>query len=1035
MVAFNHLHTHSYYSFLEGLPSPSGLVAKAASFDMPALALTDRISMSGSIEFYLACRELGIQPILGLQLPVSSPLELGPVGGDLVVLAHDLSGWRSLCRLSSALLADASADSTTSLPFSDFAHETKGLICLTGGNRGNLDQLIREGQVQAAIRYLGHLAELFPDRLYIELLRRTPEEGVISEHLVRLGNDLKIPRVATNDIHYLRQNQAYLQKLVTAIRLNQPLSTLPRDASCPAGSYFTNADEMQTRFSDLPGAIAATQEIADRCNLELPLNIPRFPEVLLPAGQTAIQVLRQKAGNGGRKRYGQIDSRIQERLDHELQVIEEKGYTPLFLIMEEIVAHARQKGIPISSRGSAASSLVAYCLKITTPDPLQLNLFFERFLNPARATPPDIDTDICSRRRDEVINFVYQRYGAEHVAMVATINRFQRRSALREVAKAHGFKPAQIKEMAELIPRRWRGPRSRNTEMPYEELVKSFPGARYQELFRDAAELIGVPRHLSIHPGGMVISPEPMTDLVPIQMASKGVVITQFDLESVSRLGLVKIDLLGIRGLTVLGDIAQVLQERNPDAYPSPLDALDNIPEDDPITAELVQAGRTIGCFQVESPGMRATLKEIQAHSMADLMIALALYRPGPLTGGLKDAFVRRHRGEEQITHLHPALTQILDETYGVILYQEQVLRIAHELAGLSLADADLLRRAMSHFDPGEQMQTLKEKFIAGAWEDSQIQGDIAEHVWELMAAFAGYGFPKAHAASYSQISWRAAWCKAHEPAAFMASVLANWGGYYEQRVYLNEARRMGLALHPPHVNYAQRQFSVVYHDHEPNLYMGLDQVRELTRRTQKRILHERPFNSLIDFLTRVDPRQQEVENLIRVCAFEGLGSIPDLLRQSESGTWRGGQIPMFSSAARPDAQEEDWSLEDKILAQEAILGVSVSAHRLELYKQQIKTAGALTTVEASGRLGERARVAGVRLTWQRRSAGSGKYIYLMDLADVEGMLLVTISEDIHRRHKGVFSKVNPFIVEGMLSLEGRFNEPAIQVEKVWRLS
>jgi DNA-directed DNA polymerase III PolC len=1035
MVAFNHLHTHSYYSFLEGLPSPAELVEKAANFEMPALALTDRLSMSGSIEFYLACQEVGIQPILGLQVPVSSPLEVAPMVGDLVVLACDLPGWRSLCRLSSALHADASVNSKTSLPFSDFAQETTGLICLTGGIRGNLDQLIREGQGQAARRYLGHLTELFPDRLYIELLRRTPEEGIISEQLVRLGSDLKIPSVATNDIHYLRKNQANQQKLVTAIRLNQPLSTLPSDASPPPGSYFTNAVEMQTRFSDLPGAIAATQEIVDRCNLELPLDTPRFPEVRLSAGQTSIQALRQKAENGARKRYGQIDSRIQERLDHELQVIEEKGYAPLFLIMEEIVAHARQKGIPISSRGSAASSLVAYCLEITTPDPLKLNLFFERFLNPARATPPDIDTDICSRRRDEVINFVYQRYGAEHVAMVATINRFQRRSALREVAKAYGLKPAEIKAMADLIPRRWRGPRSRHTETPFEELVKRYPEARYQGLFTDAIELIGVPRHLSIHPGGMVISPEPMTDLVPTQLATKGVVITQFDLESVSRLGLVKIDLLGIRGLTVLGDVAQVLQARNPSVYLSPLDALDAIPEHDPATAELVQAGRTIGCFQVESPGMRATLKEIQAHSMDDLMIALALYRPGPLTGGLKDAFVRRHRGEEEISHLHPALSEILDETYGVILYQEQVLRIAHELAGLSLADADLLRRAMSHFDPGEQMQTLKEKFIAGAWENSQIKGDIAEHVWELMAAFAGYGFPKAHAASYSQISWRSAWCKAHEPAAFMASVLANWGGYYEQRVYLNEVRRMGLTLHPPHVNYAQRQFSVVYHAHEPALYMGLDQVRELTRRTQNRILGERPFNSLVDFLTRVDPRQGEIENLIRVCAFEGLGSIPDLLHQSEKGTWMGGQLPMFSSENGPDAYEEDWTLEEKILAQEAILGVSVSAHRLELYEQQIETAGAMTTVDASARLGERLRVAGVRLTWQRRSTGSGDYIYLMDLEDLEGMLLVTISEDIHRRHKGVFSKVKPFIVEGVVSLEGRFNEPAIRAERAWRLS
>jgi DNA-directed DNA polymerase III PolC len=771
-----------------------------------------------------------------------------------------------------------------------------------------------------------------------------------------------------------------------------------------------------------------------RCQLELPLDTPRFPQVRLPEGQTAIQTLRMRAEQGAIKRYGQITPRIQDRLDHELSVIEIKGYAPLFLIMEEIVSHARQLGIPISSRGSAASSLVAYCLEITTPDPLKLDLFFERFLNPARESPPDIDTDICSRRRDELINFVYQRFGDEHVAMVATINRFRRRSALRETAKAYGYTQDEIKTFVDQLPHHWRGGPSRRVDAPYEKLIQRYPGSRFQKLFADAASLIGVPRHLSIHPGGMVISPGPLTDLVPTQLASKGVVITQFDLESVSHLGLVKIDLLGIRGLTVLGDVAQELQSRRPGSYPSSLDVLDEIPEQDPTTSELLQAGRTIGCFQIESPGMRATLKEIQAHSMDDLMIALALYRPGPLTGGLKDAFVRRHRGEEEISHLHPALSAVLEETYGVILYQEQVLRIAHELAGLSLADADLLRRAMSHFDPGEQMQTLKEKFIAGAWEHSQIPPGIAEHVWELMAAFAGYGFPKAHAASYAQISWRAAWSKAHHPAIFMAAVLANWGGYYRQPVYLNEARRMGLKLHAPHINYAQRQFSVNYIDGEPELFMGLDQVRELTRRTQKRILEGRPFSSLADFLSRVDPRPLEAENLIRVGAFDGLGEIPRLLDVIKRGGWQGGQLSLFSFEFPFIPSADDWTLKEKVEAQKEILGASVVAHPLELHTDQIQAARALTTLEAANKIGEHIRVAGLRFTWQRRRNHNGEYIYLMDLEDLEGMLLVVISDEVHRRYQSVFSREKPFIIEGEISLEGRFNEPAVRAERAWRL-
>jgi DNA-directed DNA polymerase III PolC len=1001
---------------------------------MRALALTDRNSLSGAIEFYQACRAASLRPILGLQVTITSPFGSNPPVGDLLLLAQNLTGWRSLCRLSSAVLSDPANNPDQFLSFNQLAEDTDGLICLTAGSQGCFDQLVSMDQTETALRYLAHLNDLFPDRLYVEIQRRTAAEESLSKQTTAIARQLNTPIVAANQVYYLSNDHSELQRLVTAVRLNQLSVALPAAATPPPGSYFTSTDKMHQLFHDLPQAITASEEIADRCQLELPLDIPRFPQARVPDGQSMIETLHQKAEAGAIKRYGKLDLRINERLNYELSVIENKGYTPLFLIMEEIVSHARQMGIPISSRGSAASSLVAYCLEITSPDPLKLNLFFERFLNPARESPPDIDTDICSRRRDELIHFVYQRFGSEHVAMVATINRFRRRSALRECAKAHGYSPKEIKSLVAQLPRRWRGGPSHRDDPPFEQLIKRYPDPRAQQLFKDAASLIGVPRHLSIHPGGMVISPEPMTDLVPVQLASKGVLITQFDLDSVSRIGLVKIDLLGIRGLTVLGDVADELQARDPEHYPSPLDALEAIPDQDPATAELLQAGRTIGCFQVESPGMRATLKEIQARTVDDLMIALALYRPGPLTGGLKDAFVRRHRGEEEITHLHPALSEILADTHGVVLYQEQVLRIAHELAGLSLADADLLRRAMSHFDPGEQMQTLKVKFIAGAGERSQIPPDIAEHVWELMAAFAGYGFPKAHAASYAQIAWRGAWSKAHHPAYFMASVLANWGGYYRQPVYLNEARRLGLKLQGPHVNYSQRHFSVGVVEQEPILFMGLDQVHELTRRTQKRTISERPFKSLGDFLTRVDPRPKEAEHLVRVGAFDGLGQIPELIGAIEHGGWQGGQMSLFRIGGDPANAGKDWSLEQKAAAQEELLGVSVIAHPLELYQKQIAAAGAVSTLAAAQNPGQRVRVAGTQFTRQQRRTKNGETIYLLDLEDLEGMLLVVIPEDVYRRYRSVFSREHPFIVEGEISLEGRFNEPAIRAEKVWRL-
>lgn len=1037
-----HLHTYSSFSFLRGLASPAELAQAAARTGMEALALTDHLGMSGAVEFFTACLEVGVKPILGLELVVAAPDDLPSGAGTLVLLAMDSKGWGSLCRLSSVAHTRLVDEGTSVIPFEVLASEDQGLLCLSGGREGLATQLIETRQLKSAADFLSRLAEVFPRRLYVELQMQSAQEGSLAEELARQAQGLSLPIVATHPVYYLTAEQASLQRLATAIRLNRPLSEISAEACAPPGSYFTIPAEMAGRFSFFPAAIAATQEAAGRCQLELRLDEPRFPEIPLPPGMTAQAVLRQKAEAGAVQLYGKITPEIRDRLEHELAVIGGSGYTPLFLVMEEVLGHARQRGVPVSSRGSAASSLVAHCLGITSPDPLRLNLYFERFLNPARATPPDIDTDLCSRRRDEVIRFVYQRYGADRVAMVSTINRFRRRSALRETAKAYGLKPAEIKGLIGQLPYRWWGPRAlaAGEENPYAELVERYPSGTYQTIFQQAAALIGIPRHLSIHPGGVVITPGALTDLVPIQVAAKGVVITQFDLESVARLGLVKIDLLGIRGLTVLGDVAEAIQARDPMRYTASLEALEGIPDEDVATSNLVQAGKTIGCFQIESPGMRATLKEIQARSVDDLMVALALYRPGPLTGGLKEAFVRRHRQEEQADYLHPALKSLLADTYGVILYQEQVLRIAHELAGLSLADADLLRRAMSHFDPGEQMRTLKEKFIAGALARSEVPPAVSERIWQLMAAFAGYGFPKAHAASYAQVSWRAAWCKTHEPALFMAAVLANWGGYYGQRVYLMEARRMGLAVRAPHINHAGREFCVSFLDGKPVLFMGLDQVRDLTRGVQARILRSRPFHSLVDFLARVDPRPAEAENLIKAGALEGFGTIPAMLERLKRG-WRGGQLPLFALDTPGETESgEDWSLAEKMAAQEMILGVGVVAHPLELVGRQLAAAGTISTSEAAARPGQRVRVAGIRQTWQRsrtvrQDSGRMESIYLMAMEDLDGMIEVVIPNEVFKRYRPVFSGNVPFIIEGEVGLDEAAGEPFIRGEKAWRLA
>ncbi len=1033
-MGFIHLHTHSNYSFLRGLPSPQDLANAAVNCGMTALGLTDHHSLSGAVEFQDACGQAGIKPILGLEVETALPPDKGTVEpGILTLLAMDMAGWRSLCRISSSLAADNDV-----LPFDRLAKETDGLLCLTGGRRGALTRLVASSQRELAEHWASQLDELFKDRLYIELQNHGIDDLEVCVSMTTLAHRIHLPTVVTHDVHYLAAEQAHLQQVVTAIRLICPLKELDSAAAAPPQAEFLSPTEMADRMPNFPQALEATQEIASRCQLELPLGILHFPELPLLEGMTSQELLRQKAQAGAARLYGRITPDLQARLDHELSVIGEYGYTSLFLIVEEILNFARREGIPFSSRGSAGSSLVAHCLGITSPDPIRLNLYFERFLNPARATPPDIDTDLCSRRRDEVIHYVYQRFGEDRVATVCTINRFRSRSALREVAKAYGLPPDNVSRLADSLPYRWFGPSRRggSQEDPFAELSERYRSSTHQAIFKDAAALIELPHHLSVHPGGVVISPGPLTDLAPTQLANKGVTITQFDLDSIERLGLVKIDLLGIRGLTVLGDVVEIIANEQQPVNLHPeisilTEILDTIPREDPAVSQMLSQGRTIGCFQIESPGMRATLKEVKARSVDDLMVALSLYRPGPLTGGLKDAFVRRHLGKEATEHLHPAVSSLLDDTYGVILYQEQVLRIAHELAGFSLADADLLRRAMSHFDPGKQMQALQEKFVTGAWERNQVPEEIANRIWELMAAFAGYGFPKAHAASYAQVSWRSAWCKTHYPAFFMAAVLANWGGYYSQRVYMNEARRLGLKLRSPEVNHAEREFSVKVLEGGPVLFMGLDQVRELTHRTQVAITHKRPFSSFTDFLTRVDPRPVEAENLIKAGALEGFGTIPGLLKQLDHGGWQAGQLSLFSMG---ESVEEDWSLDQKVAAQEEILGTGVIAHPLELAEKKIASAGALNTVDAASRLEQHVRVAGMRQIWRRSITTRGDYIYFMSLEDLEGMLDVAITSEVYQRSKAALATAGPYVVEGQVTLDPQRGEPIIRADKIWAL-
>jgi DNA polymerase III subunit alpha len=1014
-----YLRAHSYYGFLESMLSPEALVRAATENGLSTLGLTDHLTLTGAIAFYKACREANIKPILGLEID----LQFQDCAGRIALLAKDHNGWANLSALSSYALTQEKTISLQKL-----TEHQNGLICLLGGPQGTLRELITSGPSADILseQFISRIRSVFNEDCFIEIQRYASGPLKNEKNMIEISLSHHIPLVATQNIHYLQKKDHKAFRTLTAVRKNTTLQGLSWKDLPQGEANFPAFQDFVYRYQDIPEAVANLQNISDRCQLDLPIGKTHYPAFPTPGGESQSEYLRKRAYEGAKEKYGETTEEIRERLDYELQIITRLGYEPIFLIVEDVLNHARKLGIPTSSRGSAASSLVAHCLNITSPDPLALNLYFERFLNPARNKPPDIDTDIDSNRRDEVIQYVFETYGNDRVAMVGAINRYRPKSALGDVGKAYGLSPETLRQLSKRLPSSFRFHQQSNTN-PFSSLLREGAIPQIRDIVQDAAAILDFPRHLSVHPGGIVIAPFPIIELIPITHSpTLGINHTQFDLEGIEKMGMVKIDLLGIRGLTVLGEVANRIQSWRISEYRNGLEVLGDIPGKEPQTEQTIQEARTIGCFQIESPGMRATLQEIQARTREDIMAALALYRPGPLRGGLRDAFVRRFRGEEPVSHIHKSLESLLENTLGVILYQEQVLRIAHDLGGLSLAQADILRRAMSHFDPGGVMATLRQNFIEGAASRHNVPQETAEKIWEMMAAFAGYGFPKAHAASYAQLAWQSAWCKTHYPAEFMTAVLGFGGGYYSQRVYLMEARRLKLPLYPPHINHAQERFSVKYPKGKPALYMGLGQVRDLTYSTISAIIQNQPFHSLEDFILRVDPHKKEAQNLIRCGALEGLTSIPEGLQRIEHQR-PAGQMTLFSASTA----QEDWQMEQKIAAQREILGVNLSMTSLELHAEEIQSAGALTTMQAQDHIGERIRVAGVRQALRPIRSDSNQVLGFLTLEDLDGALQVLIPGEIYRKSSALLQEAECIIVEGILEKDKTHNRLLLRAERL----
>jgi len=951
--SLTHLEVHSHFTLLGATASVEQLVQRASADGLTHLALTDSNALYGAISFDKACQTAGIQPILGmtvstafnqddLLVSTASP----PNNGRLLLLATGPAGYRSLCRLSTHLQGQPYRNTLgiKGLGWAELRANADGLICLTGGRQGALYWLLQAGDQAGASRYVARLGGIFDESAFLALELQQPGDAGIAREILALSQRFGLPPVALQPVYYLEPESGPKLRLLQAIDRNCRLEEVSQDNG---DNHWLSPSEMMARFAEFPEALEQIGQITGRCQAALPDGRPIWPALKLPHGQAPDDALVTAAERGLLAHYGpDVPALVRERLQVELTAILRSGYTPLFLIVADITRFARHSEIPVSTRGSVANSLVAYCCGITTVDPIANDLLFERFLNPARANPPDIDLDFCSRRRDEVLAYVRRTYGPDQVALVATINTLQPKSAVRLTAKAFGLAEKEISQLAKQLPRRWHPDPRRRDQRTVFDLAAELKEPRHREIVLAASRIVGQPHHLSIHPGGLVITPGPLTDYVPVQMAPKGFLITQFDHRDIESLGLPKLDLLGIRALTVLADTAELVRRfHNPDFQ------LTQIPLDDPQTATLLEQGDTIGVFQCESAGARRTLRQLRARTLFDLAVANAFFKPGPATGGMAQSFIRRYRGEEKVQYLHPDLAPILSATQGVLLFQEQILRVATEIAGLSWEQADHLRRGMSKFK-AEEMAALMTDFVAGccrpAPEGPGFLPEQAETLWGQVLAFAGYGFNRGHATAYADVSYRCAYLKTHWPEAFLCARLAGWGGFHHPAVYMAEANRLGFIIRPPHINHSQSLFTLSYgpvpdsdrsKEHlrlSPTLWMGLGQVRHLRRQTVGAIIAERTevtFSSLSDLLRRVSLQKKELHHLIQCGALDGLGAgRAALLAEADLAARAGAGRQMTFGFAQGDPTPE--SPADRLRWEAQILGQPITVHPLDLVEE-----------------------------------------------------------------------------------------------------
>jgi DNA polymerase-3 subunit alpha len=944
-MPFVHLHVHSEYSLLDSTCRINDLVDLAKSVGQKAIALTDRNVMYGVIPFYRACKKAGIHPLIGMELSLDDGMNNDKMARlkrsedmpALILIAQNNLGYQHLVKLASLV----QMNNSECVLLSQVKHYAEGLIALSGGFDGPIDRLIASGNDDRANQLVAGLHTIFGNRFFLELQRDGNGNEQKSEQRVReLGRRHSVSFVATSSVHYLKEEDAKAHACLTCIRDGLKLAEKPQNRR---DLTFKKAEKIARIFSDLPEAVTMTEKIAAECQVTFSFDRVRFPTFPLPEGVSTEQMLRAACTKGLKERYSVITDQIQNRLRYELSVIGKMGFNDYFLIVADLVAHARKSGyMPGPGRGSAAGSLVAYVLKITEVDPIRYHLLFERFLNPERVTMPDIDLDFPDVDRDKMIEYAFEKYGRTHVAQIITFGTLAAKAAIRDVGRVLGSDPRLIDRMARLIP----GIPKMTLDKAFQEsdklrtLVRASTEA--SDLFELAHRIEGLPRHSSIHAAGVILSDQPLTESVPIQKGHDGIPITQYPMDILESLGLLKIDFLGLRNLTFMREVLQ----RTP-AFQSGQLTIESIPLDDSKTFELLSDGDTMGVFQLESDGMRQVLRKLKPTEFEDIVAVIALYRPGPVQ--FIDQYVRRKHGEEKVVFPHHDLESILRPTYGVLVYQEQIMQIAVQMAGYSLGQADILRRAVAK-KKRELLEAQKKTFVSGCTQNHYSE-ETAVQLFELIVRFANYGFNRSHAVAYSFVSYRLAYLKAHFPQAFMAAHLTGIIGNSDKiEATIRELRSRGIRLFPPSVNESLSSF-------EPfgkAIRFGLSGIKNVGNGAVDVLVEERQKNgaykSLYDFCRRVSSRKvnrKAIESMIFAGAFDEFGIDRAVLLATldralslgeEEQKLNGGQ----ASLLMPETNAEDYtdvpplSAAEKMHYESETLGFYLTAHPISEYRSRL---------------------------------------------------------------------------------------------------